>query len=173
MSDSLFALPPSGTERLALRPLGPDDVAAFREITDDPEITAAVPFLSWPFTEDDARGLIALRATGRDCFLGAWRRDGGRLVGVVGTHLRDADAIEVGYWIASRQAGRGYATEAVGAVVALLRAAFPARRVVAECAPENRASWRVLEKLGFRPSGAAARRPGRRLLAYDALGRPE
>ena len=57
--------------------------------------------------------------------------------------------VELGYSVLPQYRGRGYATEAVAA---LLLWAFPhneVARVIAETALENRSSVRVLEKLGF------------------------
>jgi ribosomal-protein-alanine N-acetyltransferase len=57
--------------------------------------------------------------------------------------------VEIGYGIEPGRRGRGYATEAVGALV---RWAWDrgVTRIVAECHRDNRASARVLTKLGMR-----------------------
>lgn len=176
--DSLADLPAIETARLSVAALQPADAAALRRLTDDPAITAAVDFLPTPFTLQDAEDLIRSGRRGRDCFLGAWTRDGadpgvapdpaGRdLVGVVGTHLRGTGTIEIGYWIGGAARGRGFAYEAVSAILGLLGARFPARLVVAECRPANVASWGLLQKLGFRDTGEEGHRPGRRLLRRD------
>jgi RimJ/RimL family protein N-acetyltransferase len=168
--DTLADLPAIETARLTIAALRPADAPAVRALTDDPAITAAVDFLPTPFTLQDAEDLIRSGARGRDCFLGAWTRDGapdsaGRaLVGVFGTHLRGAGTIEIGYWVGGAARGRGYAYEAVSAILGLLGGRFPARVVVAECRPANVASWGLLEKLGFRDTGEEGHRPGRRLL---------
>ncbi len=160
---SLLDLSPITTGRLAIRPLLPDDAPALRALSDDPAILAAIPFLARPFTAEAALALIAGAEAGSDRFLGVWAGPDD-LAGVVGVHLRDAGQIEIGYWYGPRFWGRGYATEAAGAVIARLRSMFRDRRIVAECRPENRASWRVLENLGFSATGTAGTRPGRSLL---------
>lgn len=173
--DSLADLPAIETARLSIAALRPEDAQALRRLTDDPAITAAVDFLPTPFTLQDAEDLIRSGARGQDRFLGAWTREadgtvaqpastGRDLVGVVGTHLRGAGVIEIGYWIGGAARGRGYAFEAVSAIIAFLGGRFPARTVVAECRPANVASWGLLEKLGFRDTGEEGHRPGRRLL---------
>ena len=164
MPASLADLPALVTARLELAPLRIADAPAFQALTDDSAITGAVHFLASPFTLADAEALIRQREQGRDCFIGAWHREDGDLVGTVGTHLRGGDAIEIGYWIASARHGRGYGGEAAGAVIEMLRRGFPARRILAECRRENAASWRLLERLGFRATGDAGIRPGRELL---------
>jgi RimJ/RimL family protein N-acetyltransferase len=159
LSETLAALPRLRTARLRLAPLGLSDAAQFRAVTDDPKIIAGVDFLSHPFTLADARALIRGAGDGRDRFIGISRN--ARLIGVVGAHLKAHERIEIGYWIGSAWSGRGYATEAAAAVIASLRRRFPQRRIFAECRPGNRASWRVLEKLGFSPTGKPGARPGR------------
>jgi RimJ/RimL family protein N-acetyltransferase len=156
----------TASARLTLRPLTAADAGMLRAITDDPAITAAISFLPDPFTLADAEALIAQNDTGRDCFLGLWRSADRRLIGVAGAHLDAGGAVEIGYWIAPDCWGQGYACEAAGALVERLEAAFVQPRIFAECRPDNRTSWRVLEKLGFEPTGAAGARPGRVVLAY-------
>ena len=172
--DSLADLPGLETARLSITALQPADAQALRRLTDDPAITAAVDFLPTPFTLQDAEDLIRSGARGQDRFLGVWQRsDGavavpepsaGDLVGVVGTHLRGVGVIEIGYWIGGAARGRGFAFEAVSAIIAALSGRFPARTMVAECRPANVASWGLLVKLGFRDTGEEGHRPGRRLL---------
>lgn len=167
--DSLADLSGLDTARLSLRPLVPAEAEALRALTDDPAITGAVDFLPAPFTLADARNLIRSGRRGEDRFFGAWRREGRGLVGVVGTHLRGTDAVEVGYWVGGAARGCGIATEAVSGIVTLLSHRFPRRTIVAECRPGNVASWGLLHKLGFRDTGEAGHRPGRRLLTLRAV----
>ncbi len=149
------------TDRLRLIALGAADAEPLRRLTDDPAIIDAVSFLRAPFSLADATALIAQNGNGRDLYRGIWRRADNLLVGVIGSHLRGTGAVEIGYWIGTAFQRQGYAHEAALAVVARLRAATPSPRIVAECRPENRASWRVLERLGFRPTDAPGARPGR------------
>jgi RimJ/RimL family protein N-acetyltransferase len=60
----------------------------------------------------------------------------------------------LGYWIGRPYWGRGYATEAIGALTAHSFAAFPDADVIgAGVFADNPASRRVLEKLGFHNAG--------------------
>lgn len=167
---SLSDLPGIETPRLSIAALRLADADALRRLTDDPAITAAVDFLPAPFTRQDAEDLIQSGRRGQDRFLGAWTRGAagesasGELIGVVGTHLRGAGAIEIGYWIGGAARGRGFAFEAVSAIIGHLAGRFPNRTIVAECRPANVASWELLKKLGFRDTGEEGHRPGRRLL---------
>ena len=167
-SDSLSDLPAVETARLSIDGLTPGDAEALRGLTDDPAITGAVDFLPAPFTLADARILIASGRRREDRFFGVRTREGRALVGVVGTHLRGPGAVEIGYWIGGAARGRGLATEAVTGILEVLSRRFPARLIVAECRPGNVASWGLLTKLGFRDTGEAGHRPGRRLMALRA-----
>lgn len=164
--DTLLGIPAIETERLHIAPLTSDDAPQVRSLTDDPAVTGAVDFLPDRFGIEDAQALISSGRHGRDVFLGARERTSGKLVGIVGTHLRPEPTIEIGYWIGGAARGRGYAGEAVGAVIALVARRFPRRLVVAECRPKNVASVGLLQKLGFVDTGEDGHRPGRRVFVW-------
>ena len=161
MDRPLSNLPYTETKRLHLRPLGLSDAGAFRAMTDETTIIDAIYFLERPFTLANAEKLIVGDDDGRDCFWGVWKREGSTLLGTVGTHLKGTDEIEVGYWFASASQGLGLASEAVTGVMLVLLDNYPERRIVAECKPENKASWRLLERVGLRADDACGARPGR------------
>jgi RimJ/RimL family protein N-acetyltransferase len=153
------------TRRCHIAPLTPDDAPQLQAIT-DASVTARIHFLSEPFTLADAEALIAEDDGHR--FLGVWDTAEARLLGVIGVHPRRPREIEVGYWFAAAARGRGLATETVETVVAALASRYPDHRIVAECRPDNRASWKLLSRIGFRPAGEDGTRPGRALLRFDA-----
>jgi RimJ/RimL family protein N-acetyltransferase len=62
-------------------------------------------------------------------------------------------AIEIGYSVLPQYQGRGYATEAVAGLLAWVFSHGEATRAIAEAPQENRASIRVLTKLGFDYTG--------------------
>ena len=162
MTDAVGTLQPS-TRRLGIKPLVLSDATALAAVTDDPTIAGVIDFLPNPFTLADAEAIIRRNDDDTECFFGVWAD--GRLAGVVGAHLLGVERIEIGYWIGGAFQGKGVATEAAGALITALQVKYPGRRIVAECRPDNIKSWRVLEKLGFRPTGSAGDRPGRQLLA--------
>ena len=162
MSAPVGAVPPIATARLTVSALKLEDAAALRAITGDPAVTRAIHFLPEPFTVADAEALIRGDIHGVERFLGV-RTDARTLIGVVGVGAHGAD-IEIGYWFGTAYHGKGYAGEAVGAVVEALLQGHPDRRIVAECRRDNARSWALLAKLGFEPAGEGTR-PGRELLA--------
>jgi RimJ/RimL family protein N-acetyltransferase len=157
------------TSRLRLAPLVPADADALWHVTNDPGIIDAISFLRHPFTLIDAQTLIARNQNDRDLFRGIWRRRDNVLVGVIGAHSRISGTIEIGYWIGTRFQRQGFAYEAGHGMVEWCRRACPEAQIIAECRVENRASWRLLERLGFRPTGALGTRPGRVELALPPL----
>lgn len=79
-----------------------------------------------------------------------------RLVGQVNVSgiVRGAfDSGAIGYWVDERVAGRGVVPTAVALVVDHCFSAAGLHRVEANVRPENAASLRVVEKLGFRREG--------------------
>ncbi len=164
MSDRLD-LPEIVTPRLRLRNLSPDEAEDLRRLTDDPVILGAVHFLPRPFRLADAEALIAGAGDGRDRFLGGRLASDGTLAVVCGAHLQGDDAVEIGYCVGTADAGQGLAFKAAQALLSALRTAVPQCRPTAECRRENTASWHLLHKLGFRPTGEIGKRPGRMRLA--------
>jgi ribosomal-protein-alanine N-acetyltransferase len=64
---------------------------------------------------------------------------------------------QVGYWVDRRVAGRGVTPTAVAMVVDHCFLTLGMHRIEVNIRPENRASLRVVEKLGFRPEGLRRR----------------
>jgi RimJ/RimL family protein N-acetyltransferase len=79
------------------------------------------------------------------------------VVGACGLGRRPSGAVELGYWIARQHWGKGFATEAGRALIDIARA-LKLPRLEASHFLDNPASGRVLEKLGFVPTGLSAAR---------------
>lgn len=63
--------------------------------------------------------------------------------------------VEIGYSIVPEYRGHGYATEAGKALVEWALQQPGVERIVAECATDNAASVRVLEKIGLKQTGSS------------------
>jgi ribosomal-protein-alanine N-acetyltransferase len=61
----------------------------------------------------------------------------------------------IGYWMGERFANRGHMSAAVSALSPFAFTALRLHRLEAACLPHNRASMRLLEKVGFRREGLA------------------
>ena len=82
------------------------------------------------------------------------RKADGAVVGEIGASLDAASGTaQVGYTVVEPSWGRGYATQALRALLAGLLADPRVRRVVAETLLDHRASRRVMEKAGMRHRG--------------------
>lgn len=167
------------TARLLLRPGWAEDARALAAAIADERIVRNLATAPWPYSLRDAEAFLARP---RDPVLPSlliFERTNGdpRLVGACGLGRRPSGSVELGYWIALPFWGRGFATEAGTALVEIARA-LRLPRLQGSYFIDNPASGRVLEKLGFEPTGITAPRQscGRgtearaRLLALDLAG---
>jgi [ribosomal protein S5]-alanine N-acetyltransferase len=149
------------TERLILVPPQLEDAAAiFERYSGDPEVTR---FLGWARHRSIAETESFLTFSADE-----WKRwpagpylirsrDTGELLGGTGLGFEATDRAVTGYVLAKDAWGKGYATEALRAMVDLAPRVGVAR-LYALCHPDHRASWRVLEKCGFVRDAAWSRR---------------
>jgi RimJ/RimL family protein N-acetyltransferase len=134
------------TERLLLRPFREsdyDDLFEFLSQLADDE------FEGYPgITYENGREHLKYRL-GSEEFYAMELSESGKVIGNIYCGKRDFAAREVGYIVNNRYQKKGYAAEALSAVIAQ---AFRegAHRVYAECDPRNVPSWKLLEKAGLR-----------------------
>jgi RimJ/RimL family protein N-acetyltransferase len=144
------------TDRLLLRRSRPQDAATISSYRSDPDVNRQQ---GWDRT--DPEGVRAEIEEMADRFPGepgGWvqfsveERETGRLVGDVGLSPADGEpgVIKVGYTISPAFQARGYATEAIGALVAYAFGTLGADVVRAYASAENVPSIRVAEKVGMR-----------------------
>jgi RimJ/RimL family protein N-acetyltransferase len=167
-SERLFPRGPCATKRLLIRPLQAADAFQLVVLTNDPLVASGVSFLRQPFTLADAQDLIALPRAGKGAFAAVRAGAEGPFVGCVGAVARGPRDVEMGFWLGAPYHGKSYGAEMARAILGLLREGFPERRIVAECPRENSASWRLLRRLGFSPSGSGGAREGAQLLVFEA-----
>jgi RimJ/RimL family protein N-acetyltransferase len=144
------------TARLVLRDFREDDWSAVHEYGSDLEV---VRYMPWgPNNESETKAFIerALAAQAEEprtkFEFAITIAESGRLIGGCGIRVaspRDRSA-DFGYCLRTDAWGRGYATEAAGAVVGFGFDVLNRHRVFATCDTENAASVGVLEKLGMR-----------------------
>ena len=148
------------TARLLLRPGWAEDARVLAGAIGDERIVRNLATAPWPYGLRDAEAFLARP---RDPVLPSLliferTADAPRLVGACGLARRPSGGVELGYWIAIPFWGRGYATEAGTALVDIARA-LRLPRLQASCFLDNPASGRVLDKLGFKPTGITALHP--------------
>lgn len=147
------------TPRLLLRPGFAEDAAALADAIAHQAIARNLANVPWPYSIGDAEAFLAAP---RDPILPPLliferTEEAPRLVGACGLSRRPSGAVEVGYWIARHAWGRGFATEACGALVEIART-LKLFSLEGSHFIDNPASARVLEKLGFEPLGIIAPR---------------
>lgn len=157
------------TERLILRRWALADAPALRAALDrsDAHLRPWIPFMaheprSLAHTTDWVRAMRDRFADGELLHFAVWHQHA--LVGEVLLMDRAGPgAREVGYWLHVDHVGRGFAQEAVDAVVALA-ADLGVGALRFHCDVRNAASARIPQRLGARP--------GARVAAVDPAGSP-
>ena len=147
------------TQRLELQPLEVEEARQLIE-TGRQHGRRLLPGYPTDATLVSAGIVVQAAAEGRD--LGPFtayqirRQLDGMVIGDCGFHgLPDErGTVELGYGIVEGERGRGYATEAVEALIGFALLQYGVRRVEAETTRANAASRRVLEKAGMRVASA-------------------
>jgi RimJ/RimL family protein N-acetyltransferase len=131
------------TTRLLIKPIEHSEAADVAAMVTE-NISRWTSQVPWPYSTDDA--LSWLHSTP------LWERLGiyseGKLVGTIRMPLSDDD--ELGFFIAEEHQGKGYVTEAAQALIAFAFDSTGLNFMLSYCHPENAASIRVHEKLGFK-----------------------
>jgi RimJ/RimL family protein N-acetyltransferase len=146
------------TERLKLRWLIEDDVAGHYAVMSDPIVArywSSEPWTGIGQAEKAIADAIAAYADGSVLRFGIELLSTGELIGNAGLHhfFEQNRRCEIGYALASKHWGQGYATEALRAAIQYGFDALDLNRIEADIDPRNIGSARVLEKLGFRKEG--------------------
>lgn len=146
------------TERLLLRPFGPQDAEDTYAACQDPGIRRWTVVPS-PYTRADAElftGKLSPQgwADGTMYNFAVVLREGGTLVGAVGVNSRVlTGTYEVGFWTAREHRGRGYTTEAVREAARWSFTDLAADRLEWRAEVGNVPSRAVALKAGFRMEG--------------------
>jgi ribosomal-protein-alanine N-acetyltransferase len=146
------------TTNLCLRRPSRDDVGSIAALASEWEVAKQTGRIPHPYNAIDAEQWLTsvMGDDGEEMAFVITLVEPHSVVGAIGlapAHI--GEGIELGFWIGKPYWGRGYATEAVSA---LLRHAFDdlgLTHIVAGAFRENRASRRVLEKVGFEKTSVA------------------
>ena len=141
------------TERLIITELTPDMAEAVHLNSLDEDNRRFVPdevFETPEVAREVVTDLIACYDTEEGPLVYAvLLKDSGENIGYVQL-VRIPEGWEVGYHIAKRHTGKGYATEAIRAFLPVIAQARGVKEIIGVCLADNAASARVLEKCGFR-----------------------
>jgi len=145
---------PRAADRVVLRRLAPSDLVRFQRYRTDPDVGR---FQGWSAMSDaEAVAFLGAMSVSPFCPPGEWFQvaiaepRAGILIGDIGIRVSQAQhEAEIGFTLDPAFQGRGLATEAVGSAIDLLFATTPVARVVAVTDTRNRASIRLLERVGL------------------------
>ena len=154
---------------LLIRRFNPSDAAGLNAYLSRPEVVRFEPY--GVQSAADCVRLAAERAASVD-FWAVCLCSSGELVGNLYLHLLEPAewrTYELGYVFHPDHWGHGYASRAASALVNAVFSEAHAHRVQANCNPENFASWRLLERIGFRREGHLLRNVS---FNEDAHGNP-
>lgn len=134
------------TKRLAIHTMSEDEMRSLIEKQTDKELIKAYSeMLQESLDHPDAWEWYA-----------TWeieQKDGIHVGDLCFKGLNNDGSVEIGYGIAEEHQGKGYATEAVEAVIAWASNQSGVCQIEAETEEDNKKSQRVLEKCGFSPLG--------------------
>jgi RimJ/RimL family protein N-acetyltransferase len=148
---------PVTTPRLLIRPLAPADADGLVAYRSSPDVCRYVPFD--PQTREELLERIATRwtrteltAEGQVLILGVQVRDTGALAGdvMLAWQSREHGCGEIGCVFNPDLSGRGYATEALDALLRLGFEGLGLHRIVARIDERNDPSVRMVRRLGLR-----------------------
>jgi RimJ/RimL family protein N-acetyltransferase len=144
-------VPVLATARLVLRAPRRSDVKVIASLANDRRIAANTARIPHPYGIEDAEQFVAAvnKREGEACFVIMLEC---APVGVCSVDLRE-DGPEVGYWLGVPYWGRGFATEAVRALIDHAFGDLEHEALISGARVNNPASRRVLEKCGFQWTG--------------------
>ena len=144
------------TERLLINALQLSDAPAIFGARTHPKTNIYLPWK--PKAVEEVEEWILKAAALPPNTEGSWQllgirlKESNLLVGDVGIHYLPPhnQQAEIGYMILEAHQGKGYATEALWAVLDFLFGTYHKHRVTAAVDPENESSIRLLKRLGMR-----------------------
>jgi RimJ/RimL family protein N-acetyltransferase len=141
-------------DRLQLKALEQSDWALFKELNQCPILMKYVDDVR---SDSMLKNLFKHRICKEVNSKKSWNfsiteRKTGEKIGNIGIVLKDHnnDLAEVGFMLKASAQGKGYATEALHLIVNYGFETVKLNKIIAICATSNIASWKVLEKVGFR-----------------------
>ena len=146
------SIPVLESERLVLRAPRLVDAKAVALLANDRRIAENTARIAHPYRMADAEDFIATANVGNEAVFFITLRNGA-LIGACGFTQADRHPPELGYWLGVRHWGKGYATEAVRAMIDHVFTDLDCEAIQSAARVTNPASRRVLEKCGFQWTG--------------------
>ena len=138
---------------IVLRPFGVDDAPRVQLLAGDRAVADTTAVIPHPYGDGMAEAWIQThageRAAGTQYIFAVTRAEDALLVGAIALRPVPTEQENVGYWIGREYWGRGYATAAARAIIALTFSYLDCNQLTASYLVRNAASGRVLEKCGL------------------------
>jgi RimJ/RimL family protein N-acetyltransferase len=131
-----------------LRIIEREDLPVLQEWDNNPEFMGEYE----PFRQETRTDLERTYDNLKDAQWFFVEKKNGTKIGFI-AHFLSAGEIELGYFIVPSERGKGYVAEAIKIIVDYLFLSKEAVRIQAKADPENIASWKALEKVGFKREG--------------------
>jgi RimJ/RimL family protein N-acetyltransferase len=141
---------------ITLRPWRLEDAAAVEVACRDPEIPRWIPWVPSPYTREHAEAYVqaCLEAGDERLPLAVADAETGEVLGSIDLQLNSHRYRgHVGYWVAAPARGRGVCTRALRVLSSWALDELELQRMELITDPENLASQRVAEKVGYRREG--------------------
>jgi len=151
------SIPVLETKRLVLRAPRLGDVKTLAALANDRRIAENTARIPHPYRPGDAEEFIVSANRGNDIAFLIAQRNGQKsdqVIGACGFSQLDRHPPEIGYWLGVKHWGKGYATEAVRAMIDHAFTDLDCEALQSAVRVTNPASRRVLEKCGFQWTGA-------------------
>jgi RimJ/RimL family protein N-acetyltransferase len=147
------------TNRLILRQLDHDDADRLVAIANRIEIARNLATMPHPYSLEDAKTFIGkARKNSTGAAFALVEKASGDIIGIAGWGpATPGGPIDFGYWLGLDYWGKGFATEAAGAVLTHAFCLGRVDEILTDCRIDNPASRRILDKLGFEGRGPSTR----------------
>ncbi|MCH2215878.1 MAG: GNAT family N-acetyltransferase [Flavobacteriales bacterium] len=139
------------TPRLLLREFEISDAEALLRLNSNEEVLRYTGDIAFETVQDARNFLENYNEYERNGF-GRWAvvlKDSGSFIGWCGLKKNEEGYVDLGFRFFQEEWGKGYATEAAEASLSFGFKKLGLKEIIGRVAPENKASLRVLEKLGM------------------------
>ncbi|MFN0264957.1 GNAT family N-acetyltransferase [Tepidamorphus sp. 3E244] len=144
------------TKRLIMRRPTMADAAAITAKANNADVARWLSRMPYPYAQEDAKRWIEWVTNPQtgECAFVICLAETGEVIGACGLEaMPDLELPQVGYWLGEPHWGKGYATEAVQALIDYVFGNTGCDAIGVGCRVANVGSRRVIEKCGFQYAG--------------------
>lgn len=151
---AMDSFPELTTSKLTLRKITPGDIPSLLKYCNNKNVSDQIINMPFPYLEEDAvfrMNFVLQGFKNKERYVFAVSpRDTGELIGEIGLHLdKGNNSAQFGYWIAESFWGKGFATEALRAILKFGFVILHLNKIYATHYPDNLASAKVMLNNGM------------------------